>query len=94
VWCANRIAPATNPIERLSSIARRQVGPGYNWIVLLFELFPAFMAILSVVVGVGLYISHRRARHDPPDPVITVTPPPPGSPNANASGSRRPSMSA
>ena len=37
--------------------------------VLLLELFPAFMALLSVVVAAGLYLSHRRARHDPPDPV-------------------------
>jgi hypothetical protein len=30
--------------------------------VLLFELFPALMAIVSVVVGVALYLRDRRAR--------------------------------
>jgi len=31
--------------------------------VLLFELFPAFMAIVSVIVGVWLYVTERRARN-------------------------------
>jgi hypothetical protein len=30
--------------------------------VLFFELFPALMAIVSVVVGVVLYVKDRRAR--------------------------------
>jgi hypothetical protein len=62
--------------------------------VLFFELFPAFLALVSIIVGVGLYISNHRSRNDPPDPVITVTPPPPGSPAAQQTTNRRPSMSA
>jgi hypothetical protein len=30
--------------------------------VLFFELFPALMAIVSLVVGVALYVKDRRAR--------------------------------
>jgi hypothetical protein len=60
--------------------------------VLFFELFPAFMALVSVAVAVGLYIANRRSRHDPPDPVVTVTRPPAGTPQPRPRG--RPSMSA
>jgi len=62
--------------------------------VLFFELFPAFMAIVSVLVAVGLYISNYQSRNDPPDPVVKVTPPPPGSPESRPTSNRRPSMSA
>jgi hypothetical protein len=31
--------------------------------VLLFELFPAVLAIISVLVGIGLYVAERRARN-------------------------------
>jgi len=31
--------------------------------VLFFELFPAFVALVSVIVGVVLYMAERRARH-------------------------------
>ena len=30
--------------------------------MLLFELFPAFIALVSVIVGIALYVSERRAR--------------------------------
>jgi len=61
--------------------------------VLFFELFPAFMALVSVVVGVGLYVSNRRSRNDPPDPVVKVARPPAGAPQPGPAR-RRPSMSA
>jgi hypothetical protein len=35
--------------------------------VLFFEFFPAFVMILSIFVGVGLYAANARARHDPPE---------------------------
>jgi hypothetical protein len=33
--------------------------------VLFFELFAPFMAVLSVIVAVRLYLKERQARHDP-----------------------------
>jgi hypothetical protein len=62
--------------------------------LLLFELFPLFMTIVCALVAVGLYVSNRRARNDPPDPVVTVTPPAPSDKTERTSGGRRPSMSA
>jgi hypothetical protein len=35
--------------------------------VLLFELFPAFVMILSVFVGIGLYAANARARREDDD---------------------------
>lgn len=32
--------------------------------MLLFELFPAFVAVVSIVVGVSLYLAERRARDE------------------------------
>ncbi len=32
--------------------------------MLLFELFPAFIALVSVIVGVVLYLRERRARQE------------------------------
>jgi hypothetical protein len=34
--------------------------------VLFFELFPAFVMIVSLVVGVGLFVAHIGARDDDP----------------------------
>jgi hypothetical protein len=62
--------------------------------VLFFELFPAFMALVSIAIGVGLYVSNRRARNDPPDPVVTVTRPPADGAASRAPARGRPSMSA
>jgi hypothetical protein len=33
--------------------------------VLLFELFPAFVAVVAVIVGTILFIADRRAAQDP-----------------------------
>jgi hypothetical protein len=62
--------------------------------VLLFELFPAFMALVSIAVAVGLYVSNRRSRDDPPDPVVTVKRPAADPAQDQAPRRRRPSMSA
>jgi len=35
--------------------------------VLLFELFPAFMLILAIVMGVALFVADRRARRSDSD---------------------------
>jgi len=32
--------------------------------MLLFELFPAFMLLLTIVMGVALFAADRRARRD------------------------------
>jgi hypothetical protein len=32
--------------------------------VLFFELFPALMAIVSIIVGIALYVKDQRARRD------------------------------
>lgn len=53
------------------------MGQAYNESVLVFELLPVFMTVVSILIAVGLYVSNRRSRNDPPDPVITVTPPSP-----------------
>ncbi len=31
--------------------------------MLFFELFPAFMAIVAALIGVGLFVMDRRARN-------------------------------
>jgi len=63
--------------------------------VLFFEFFPLFMAIVSVLVGVRLYVANREAKGDPTDTGPRRVPPPrqAGSPEEER-GSRRPSMSA
>jgi hypothetical protein len=63
--------------------------------VLLFEFFPAFMALVSLVVGGWLYVANRRAAQDPREKGIRRIPPPrtPGTAEEER-GSRRPSMSA
>jgi len=64
--------------------------------VLLFELFPAFVALVSVIVGVMLWRANARARSGPnPEPLRTPTP----APNADKAdamerGSGRPSFRA
>ena len=38
--------------------------------MLFFELFPAFVALVSVVVGVALWMANRRAQEGPdPEPL-------------------------
>jgi hypothetical protein len=32
--------------------------------MLFFELFPAFMLIVSFVVGIALFVRDRKSRHD------------------------------
>jgi hypothetical protein len=36
--------------------------------VLFFELFPAFLTLVSVIVGIVLYASNRRSKDDPDIP--------------------------
>jgi hypothetical protein len=51
--------------------------------VLLFEFFPAFVALVSVIVGVFLWRANARARSGPnPEPLRTPTP----APNADKAG--------
>ena len=65
--------------------------------VLLFEFFPAFLSIVSVVVAVALFVANRRARHDPPTRRPTRPEIPPETQSADGANKRqirRPSMSA
>jgi hypothetical protein len=39
--------------------------PAYNRCVLFFELFPAFIAIVVLIVGVMLFALNLRARNNP-----------------------------
>ena len=32
--------------------------------MLFFELFPAFMAVVSLLAGIGLYVADRQAREN------------------------------
>jgi hypothetical protein len=63
--------------------------------VLFFELFPLFLAIASVIIGLRLIIVDRAARSDPAERTPHRVPPPrpPGDPESERGG-RRPSMSA
>jgi hypothetical protein len=64
--------------------------------VLLFEFFPAVVAIVVLVVGIVLFTMNRRARHHPNDETPRTSSRPPVSPDA-ATGpvnNRRPSMRA
>jgi hypothetical protein len=64
--------------------------------VLLFEFFPAFVALVSVIVGVMLWRANTRAQSGPnPEPLRKSTP----APNADKAdaterGSGRPSFRA
>ena len=66
--------------------------------MLFFELFPAFFAIVALIIGVILFAVNRRARNDPHEQESPRTPSqPPVSPeaaNAPSGNSRRPSMRA
>jgi len=63
--------------------------------MLLFELFPLFMALVTVVVGVWLVMVDRAAREDPAEKMPHKVPPPrPPGKDDHKGGSRRPSMSA
>jgi len=64
--------------------------------VLLFEFFPAFVALVSVIVGVMLWRTNARAQSGPdPEPLRRPTPPP-NADKADAAerGSGRPSFRA
>jgi hypothetical protein len=64
--------------------------------VLLFEFFPAFVALVSVIVGVALWRANARAQTGPnPEPLRKPTPPPnAGKADATERGSGRPSFRA
>ena len=64
--------------------------------MLLFEFFPAFVALLSVVVGVMLWRANARASAGPDaEPLRRSTPPPnAGKADANERGNGRPSFRA
>lgn len=63
--------------------------------MLLFEFFPAFVAIVSLIVALRLALIDRSARQDPTERALHRVPPPrePGDAERER-GSRRPSMSA
>jgi hypothetical protein len=66
--------------------------------VLLFELFPAFIAIVALIVGVMLFTLNVRARNNPHEREPPRSPSrPPVSPEGGGDtpkSSRRPSMRA
>jgi hypothetical protein len=64
--------------------------------VLLFEFFPAFVALVSVIVGVMLWKANTRAQEGPnPEPLRKSTPPPnAGKDDAHDRGGGRPSFRA
>jgi hypothetical protein len=64
--------------------------------MLLFEFFPAFVALLSVIVGVLLWKANARAQEGPnPEPLRKPVPPPDaGKANAAERGAGRPSFRA
>jgi hypothetical protein len=64
--------------------------------VLLFEFFPAFIALVSVIVGVVLWRANARAQEGPnPEPLRKPVPPPhAGKADANERGAGRPSFRA
>jgi hypothetical protein len=64
--------------------------------VLLFEFFPAFVALVSVIVGVALWRANARAQSGPnPEALRTPTPPPnAGKADATERGGGRPSFRA
>jgi hypothetical protein len=67
--------------------------------VLFFELFPAALAVASLIIGVTLFAINHRARNNPHEQESPRTPSqPPVSPEAAAADAsrvnRRPSMRA
>ena len=64
--------------------------------MLFFELFPAFVAIVALIVGVMLFAANRRAQNDPNDEELPRTPsqplPAPDGSTPLAHNNRRPSM--
>jgi hypothetical protein len=64
--------------------------------VLLFEFFPAFVALVSVIVGVLLWRANARAQEgNNPEPLRTPTPAPnAGKADAAERGGGRPSFRA
>jgi len=64
--------------------------------MLLFELFPAFVALVSVIVGVVLWQVNTRAQAGPnPEPLRKpVAPPNAGMAGASERGAGRPSFRA
>jgi len=64
--------------------------------VLLFEFFPAFIALVSVIVGVWLWRANNRAQDGPnPEQLRKPTPAPnAGKADANERGGGRPSFRA
>ena len=64
--------------------------------MLLFEFFPAFIALVSVIVGVWLWRANTRAQAGPnPEQLRKPTPAPnAGKADASERGSGRPSLRA
>jgi len=66
--------------------------------VLLFEFFPAVLAVIVLVVGIVLFSINRRAHNNPHDQEAPRSPSqPPVSPDnatGSATGPRRPGMRA
>ena len=64
--------------------------------MLFFEFFPAFVALVSVIVGVALWHANARAQAGPdPEPLRKPVPPPnAGMAGASERGAGRPSFRA
>jgi hypothetical protein len=64
--------------------------------MLLFEFFPAFVALVSVIVGVALWRANTRAQSgpNPEPPRAPVQAPNAGKPDAAVRGAGRPSFRA
>ena len=63
--------------------------------MLFFELFPAFVAVVSIGVGLWLFLVERRARQNPAEPPprrVTSRPEVTDDVRARRPGSGRPSM--
>ena len=64
--------------------------------MLLFEFFPAFIALVSVIVGIYLWMADSEAQAGPdPEPLREPTPAPnAGKADASERGAGRPSLRA
>jgi len=64
--------------------------------MLFFEFFPAFLALVSVIVGVALWRANKHAQAGPnPEPLRKPVPPPnAGMTGAGERGAGRPSFRA
>ena len=65
--------------------------------MLFFELFPAFVTLVSLIVAAGLFLANRRAADEPPQPnaqSVRRAPPDDTVPPTSRRSGLRPSMRA